>query len=50
MVEGKTTSDALKILHQRYYKSNPERLVGDDLWVDFPVYYTEKSPFFQALW
>lgn len=28
MAEGETTSDALKILHQRYYKNNPERLAG----------------------
>jgi len=28
MAEGEITSDALKILHQLYYKNNLERLVG----------------------
>jgi ribosome-binding protein aMBF1 (putative translation factor) len=28
MAEGKMTSDALKILHRRYYKNNPARLAG----------------------
>jgi hypothetical protein len=28
MTESKTTSNALKILYRRYYKNNPERLVG----------------------